>query len=116
MQATQWKNNWMTTNLFRVTLWEAANPPTEELLMQIMAKQGLNPYSWSNRPHDIYSAHKHNYDKVIYVVSGSITFGLPLLKNEIILCPGDRLDLLAGTVHDARVGPIGVVCLEGHKE
>jgi hypothetical protein len=116
MPVTQRKNNWMTTNSFKVTLWEAANPPNEALLFQIMTEQGLNPYSWSNSPHDIYSAHKHNYDKVIYVVRGSITFGLPLLKKQITLCPGDRLDLMAGTVHDARVGPIGVVCLEGHQE
>lgn len=106
----------MKTSTFRVTCWEAANPPTEELLLQIMLKQGLNPYSWSNGPHDIYSAHKHNYNKVIYVVSGSITFGLPALNKQVTLNPGDRLDLLAGAVHDARVGPHGVVCLEGHRE
>jgi hypothetical protein len=115
MQDIQWKNNWMTTDAFRITLWEAANPPTESLLFQIMIEQGLNPFSWSNRPHDIYSAHKHAYHKVIYVVSGSISFGLPLLKKQVTLNPGDRLDLMAGTVHDAHVGPNGVVCLEGQK-
>jgi len=102
-------------NQYRVTPWQAANPPTEELLAQILAEQGYNVSSWSNSPHDIYSAHKHNYHKVVYVVSGSITFGLPQLKQEITLNPGDRLDLLAGTVHNARVGPNGVVCLEGQK-
>ena len=106
----------MTTHFYRVTPWESASPPTEELLLRIMSEQGLNPYSWSNRPHDIYSAHKHTYNKVIYVVSGSITFGLPQLKKQVTLNPGDRLDLLAGTVHDANVGPDGVVCLEGHRE
>ena len=106
----------MTTHSYRVTAWEAASPPTEFLLLRIMTEQELNPYSWSNGPHDIYSAHKHAYNKVIYVVSGSITFGLPLLKKKITLNPGDRLDILAGTVHDAHVGPNGVVCLEGHRE
>jgi mannose-6-phosphate isomerase-like protein (cupin superfamily) len=106
----------MTINSFRVTPWEAANPPTQELLLQIMMEQGLNSYSWSNGPHDVYSAHKHDYQKVIYVVSGSITFGLPLLKQQITLNPGDRLEIPAGTVHDAHVGAEGVVCLEGQKE
>ena len=106
----------MTANLFRVTPWEMPSPPTEILLLRIMREQGLNPYSWSNSPYDIYSDHKYNYDKVIYVVSGSITFGLLLQKKQITLNPGDRLDLLAGTVHNAHVGPNGVVCLEGHKE
>ena len=30
------------------------------------------------------------------------------------LAPGDRLDLPAGTRHDAVVGPGGVTCLEAH--
>jgi quercetin dioxygenase-like cupin family protein len=77
-----------------------------------MTGQGLTPYSWSNEPNDIYSAHKHDYNKTIYVVSGSITFGLPLLKTQVTLNPGDHLELPAGTVHDARVGIRGVVCLE----
>ena len=106
----------MTANAFSVTYWEAASPPTEELLLRIMKGQGLNPYSWSNGPHDAYSAHKHGYNKVIYVVKGSITFGLPLLKKQVTLRAGDRLEIPAGTVHDAHVGVNGVVCLEGRKE
>lgn len=104
----------MTASAFLVTPWESATPPTEELLLAIMSGQGLNPYSWSNGPYDVYSAHKHEYNKVIYVVRGSITFGLPLLQKQVTLYPGDRLDLPAGTVHDAQVGADGVVCLEGH--
>jgi hypothetical protein len=48
-------------------------------------------------------------------VSGSITFGLPELDRKLTLNPGDRLDLPRGAVHDALVGPNGVVCLEGHR-
>ena len=80
-----------------------------------MAEEGLSPYAWSNGPHDIYSAHTHSYNKVIYVVQGSITFGLPELSKKLTLKAGDRLDLPAGTVHDANVGSQGVVCLEAHK-
>jgi quercetin dioxygenase-like cupin family protein len=99
----------------RVTPWEAATPPTESLLLKIMTQQGLNPVQWSNGPYDLYSAHKHNYHKVIYVVQGSITFRLPALKQKIELIVGDRLDLSEGIVHDAQVGAEGVVCLEGHQ-
>lgn len=80
-----------------------------------MANEGLSPYVWSNGPHDVYAAHTHSYDKVIYVVRGSITFGLPELGQRLTLRTGDRLDLPAGTVHDAVVGADGVICLEGHK-
>jgi quercetin dioxygenase-like cupin family protein len=80
-----------------------------------MGREGLRPYSWSNGPGDVYAAHKHDYDKVIYVVSGSITFGLPTEQREIRIEAGDRLDLPAGTVHDAHVGSQGVLCLEAHR-
>jgi quercetin dioxygenase-like cupin family protein len=52
---------------------------------------------------------------VIYVVRGSITFGLPEPGEKLSLNAGDRLDLPAGTVHDAVVGSEGVMCLEAHK-
>lgn len=99
-----------------VTPWADSAPPTESTLLRLCVEQGLSPYQWSNGPHDVYSAHKHSYDKVIYVVHGSITFGLPEEGREILLKVGDRLNLPANTVHDAVVGPQGVVCLEAHQE
>ena len=98
-----------------VTPWADSAVPTQTMLWQLMAEEGLNPYSWSNGPRDIYSAHSHSYNKVIYVVQGSITFGLPELGTELTLKAGDRLDLPAGVIHDAQVGAQGVVCLEAHR-
>jgi mannose-6-phosphate isomerase-like protein (cupin superfamily) len=97
-----------------VTPWVDSTHPTESTLMQLCAEERLSPYSWSNGPHDTYSAHSHSYAKVIYIVSGSITFGLPELGQQLTLNAGDRLDLPANTVHDAVVGAQGVVCLEAH--
>lgn len=102
----------MNTPLF--TPWAGSDSPTKATLMQLCAQQGLSPYPWSNGPNDVYSAHKHSYDKVIYVVSGSITFGLPEEGREILLQAGDRIDLPANKVHGAVVGPQGVTCLEAH--
>lgn len=76
--------------------------------------EGLDPGSWGNGPADRYAAHEHAYDKVIVVTSGSITFGLPGSSESILLATGDRLELPAGTEHDALVGPSGVRCLEAH--
>jgi mannose-6-phosphate isomerase-like protein (cupin superfamily) len=99
-----------------VTPWADSVSPTQSALWQLMTDEGLNPYSWSNGPFDVYSAHSHSYNKVIYVVQGTITFGLPELRKQFTLKAGDRLDLPAGTVHDAQVGGQGVVCLEAHKD
>lgn len=104
----------MTTTA-RVTSWTESPPPAESALRALMADEGLDPYSWSNGPGDVYSAHSHSYNKVIYVVRGSITFGLPELGEQLELQAGDRLDLPAGIVHDARVGAGGVTCLEAQK-
>jgi uncharacterized protein YjlB len=99
-----------------VTPWADTAALTQSTLWRLMTEEGLNPYSWSNGPFDVYSAHSHSYNKVIYVVQGSITFGLPELGRELTLQAGDRLDLPAGTVHDARVGANGVICLEAHND
>ena len=103
------------TDTPQVTPWAGSAPPTQSSLWRLMIHEGLSPYSWSNGPHDTYSAHSHSYDKVIYVVQGSLTFGLPELAQKLTLKAGDRLDLPANIVHDAIVGPQGVVCLEAHK-
>ena len=99
-----------------VTSWTDPVSPTQSRLWKLMTEDGLSPYSWSNGPFDVYSAHLHSYNKVIYVLQGSITFGLPELGQQLTLKAGDRLDLPAGVVHDARVGPQGVVCLEAQKD
>jgi len=98
-----------------VTPWSDPEPPTQPALWQRMVDEGLSPHTWSNGPHDVYAAHSHGYNKVIYVVDGSITFGLPALGKQLMLKAGDRLDLPAGIIHDAQVGAHGVICLEAHK-
>ena len=48
------------------------------------------------------------------VERGSIRFGLPGSAATLDLAQGDRLELPAGTAHDALVGAAGVACLEAH--
>ena len=79
-----------------------------------MRDQGLDPSAWSNLPGERFEEHTHDYDKVVVVVEGSITFGMPGYGVGFMLGPGERLDLPAEVRHDARVGPKGVLCLEAH--
>ena len=81
---------------------------------QRLRDEGLDPGTWSNGPGDRYAAHEHGYDKVIVVERGSIRFGLRATAEAIDLDEGDRLELPAGTSHDATVGGLGVTCLEAH--
>ncbi|MCG8351427.1 MAG: hypothetical protein MI924_26965 [Chloroflexales bacterium] len=105
----------MTHSEVGVERWADDTTPDEAQIRRMLADEGLRPYSWSNGPGDVYAAHTHSYHKVIYVVSGSITFGLPERGENVQLAAGDRLDLPADIVHDAVVGPHGVVCLEAHR-
>ena len=99
----------------RVTPWTSELAPSEEALRRLLAEEGLSAYAWSNAPYEVYAPHTHDYNKVIYVVRGSITFQLIELGTWHKLNPGDRLDLPAGTVHAAEVGADGVLCLEAHR-
>lgn len=68
---------------------------------------------WSSHPDQHYPAHKHAYDKVVVCTQGSIVF-----TTEDVLVPlsaGDRMDLEAGTVHEAVAGSDGAVCVEARE-
>jgi quercetin dioxygenase-like cupin family protein len=95
--------------------WNSPESPNEHTIRNLLAQENLEPYAWGNSPGDVYSSHTHSYHKVIYVVEGSITFGLPGENRQVTLEAGDRLELPAGTSHNAVVGPLGVRCLEAHR-
>lgn len=105
----------METNRPSIRRWAADTHPDPKRIDARMKAEGVPHYRWSNGPGDVYAAHHHDYHKVIYVVQGSIVFGLPELDEQVELVAGDRLDLPAGLVHDAVVGSQGVVCLEAHR-
>jgi quercetin dioxygenase-like cupin family protein len=100
----------------RVIRWSSNKQPTETLIKGLLEAEGMTYYKWGNDPLDVYTAHSHPYNKIVYVVEGSITFGLPEEGRKFTLRAGDRLDLPAGTVHNAVVSTLGVTCLEAHWE
>ncbi len=100
----------------QITRWSQSRPPTQAELAAVFIREGWFYYDWSNGPGDVYPAHIHDYDKVLFVLRGSITWLLPATAEAIETCAGDRIDLPRGTVHAALVGPDGVTCLEGQRE
>ena len=89
--------------------------PDDRSVMERLWDEGWKPETmWSNGPGADYAAHRHDFDKVLVVAAGSIRFGLPGTGTTVELAVGDRLDLPAGTSHDALVGPAGVTCVEVH--
>lgn len=106
----------MMKTVIQVQKWSQPDKPTEAEIRQLMAAEGLRPYRWQNGPHDVYAAHEHDFHKVLYVVQGSITFGFPIDGAPTTLKVGDRLDLPPHIMHNAAVGPDGVVCLEARRD
>lgn len=100
----------------KVQRWSGDSPPKEAELRKILEEQGLSGYRWSNPPGDTFGAHSHAFNKVIYVVQGSITFVLPEVDQQVTLNLGDRLFLPKDMIHGAVVGQQGVICLEAHRK
>jgi len=98
-----------------LTRWSGGEFPEEAEILHRLSEEGLRAYRWSNGPGETYAPHTHAYHKVVYVVHGSIAFGIPETGGSILMTVGDRLDLPPGIVHDAVVGPEGVVCLEAKR-
>jgi quercetin dioxygenase-like cupin family protein len=93
----------------------AARADRYDDLMQKLRGEASGCYSWSNGPGDVYAAHTHPYEKVLYCVDGSITFVLEAEGKKLALHAGDRMVLPAGTVHSAVVGAAGCTCIEGRR-
>jgi quercetin dioxygenase-like cupin family protein len=104
-----------STDEHEVKRWVGDSPPNEAELLRILDEQRLSGYRWSNSPGDLYGAHSHAFNKIIYVVQGSITFILPEVNQQVTLDPGDRLYLPKEMIHEAVVGQQGVICLEAHQ-
>ena len=94
----------------RVQRWDGPPPSAADLDARLRA-EGLSPQRWGNGPGDTYDWHRHGYHKVLYCVSGSITFHLRD-GDDAELAPGDRLEIEPGIDHAATVGSQGVQCVE----
>jgi uncharacterized cupin superfamily protein len=82
----------------------------ESAVQAAMRADGLHPHSWGNGPGDRYGWHEHDYEKVLYCVTGSIVFHTD--DGDVALDAGDRMVLPSGTRHAATVGPRGCRCVE----
>ncbi len=106
----------------QVIRWQGDAGPQEQELRKRLQQEGLPYYTWSNGPGDVYSAHTHSYEKVLYCILGSIRFVFPDQLDAsgtfafVDLEPGDCMILPSGVRHSAQVGPRGVTCIEGARD
>jgi mannose-6-phosphate isomerase-like protein (cupin superfamily) len=96
----------------KITRWRGSEHPTFSNITRQMKKEGLRPYMWTNMANQRYGVRSHGYDKVLYVVDGSIEVSFPDLGQQLVMRPGDRVDVPAGVRHGTIVGNKGACCVE----
>jgi quercetin dioxygenase-like cupin family protein len=85
-----------------LTRWPAdAGQITINKIRARLEQEGLRPYRFDMVPGDAYGDHAHPEAEIRWVVSGRMRVLID--HEEIILEPGDRLDLPANVVHSADV-------------
>lgn len=105
----------MNQTVKQVRQWSGGSGLTKTAIWALMHTEGLQPSIWSSTPNGTYSCQIAPYHRVIWVAEGSITIDLPNEGRQITLQRGDRLDLPPGVIHQALVGPDGMVCLEARR-
>jgi len=88
---------------------------SEAAILRHMENEGLRSHRWSTEAGKRYAAQSYDFDRIFFVIRGSLTLLLPESGEQLTLHPGDRIDLPAGILHETIIGPMGVVCLEGHR-
>ena len=85
-----------------LTRWPAdAGQITINKIRARLEQEGLRPYRFELVPGDVYGDHAHPEAEIRWVVSGRMRVLID--HEELILEPGDRLDLAANVVHSADV-------------
>jgi quercetin dioxygenase-like cupin family protein len=92
--------------------WQGAQHPTMQNITRIMQQEGLRPYMWTNMPNHRYAIRSHGYDKVLFVIEGTLELILPDSNERVKMRGGDRADIPAGVRHGTNVGTSGAKCVE----
>ncbi len=101
----------------RLTRWNKETVPSLEALRGTLTGEGLAVSEWTDPSGTVYPVHTHEFPEVRVVVRGRLRVGLPETGEEIVLGPGDRLDLPADVPHWADVnGDAAVVYLCASKD
>ncbi len=100
---------------YRVLRWEEGLAPDPILAADILRSEGYSSFQWSDRAGAYYPEHSHPDDQSHFILSGRLEINVKGV-GTVVLGPGDRDLMPAGTVHSARVvGNESVVYLIGSK-
>ncbi len=84
-----------------VTRWQAPVLPTIEQVKMIFEAEGLSPSEETLAPQTVIPDHRHPFDEVRMVLQGAMF--LNISGNQLLLRPGDRIEIPANTRHSKSV-------------
>jgi mannose-6-phosphate isomerase-like protein (cupin superfamily) len=99
-------------DVVRITRWRGGQYPTLSTITRLMKSEGLRPYMWMNMPNHRYAVRSHGYNKVLFVIEGTVELVFPDSNQRVALKAGDRTDIPAGVRHGTIVGKAGAKCVE----
>jgi quercetin dioxygenase-like cupin family protein len=100
-----------TVSEMRLTRWNRTQPPDGPVLRHVLQMEGFSVLEWTDSPGTIYPVHTHPFIQVRVILGGHLRIGLPETGEEVLLSPGDRLDLPADTPHWEEVNGGQATCL-----
>ena len=80
-----------------IVRWQAPVLPEAAQLKMIFEAEGLEPREELLQPEVKISDHRHPFDEVRVIVSGELMFNVA--GNQVLLRPGDRIEIPANTRH-----------------
>lgn len=87
---------------------------TQTAILSLLQMQGYDPYAWFGQKKDVYPVRAVPYQRILWVVEGTITIQLPEEGQEFNLSRGDRLDLAAGIPHTIVIRSQRSICIEAY--
>lgn len=81
--------------------WQAPTIPSPEQMKMLFFAEGLNFKEEVYPPDTKFEAHKHPFDEVRMIISGSMIFNLS--GNKVLLRAGDRIEIPSNTKHEKTV-------------
>lgn len=94
--------------------WQAPLTPTLAQIQMILMEEGLEPMMEQLLPSQKISEHRHPHHEVRVVLEGELLFNVA--GNQVLLRPGDRIEVPANTRHFHQAQPqIGCVSVVANR-
>lgn len=93
---------------YRVERWNGSETPDAGELIKRLSDEGYSVFQWTDSAGAVYPDHQHGDHQSHWIISGTLELKVGGY-GVVVLNPGDRDFMPAGTVHSARVvggGPV----------